>query len=110
MMRPGPRGAPIRTDAFNELVLSGDARADSQPQLEIYADDVKCSTAPPRPIDQTALFYLRSRVWVPRRARAVLTRIRRGHSGADRPRSQSAVELDEMIRSRLLAGAREAAA
>ncbi|MFH0946105.1 MAG: Fe-S cluster assembly protein SufD [Planctomycetota bacterium] len=46
----------------NNLLLSGEARADSTPQLEIYADDVRCrhgSTV--GRLDEKALFYLRSR-------------------------------------------------
>lgn len=110
IVRPGAQ----RTDSKqtnNNLILSGDARADSQPQLEIYADDVKCTHGSTTgPIDQTALFYLRSRGLGAAAARAVLTygfgadilaRI-----GAEPVRA----ELDELIRARLLAGARQAAA
>lgn len=44
------------------LVLSDGATADSRPQLEIYADDVKCSHgATIGQLDADALFYLRSR-------------------------------------------------
>ena len=44
------------------LIVSDKAEVDSRPQLEIYADDVKCShgTSIGR-IDEEALFYLRSR-------------------------------------------------
>src|SRR5207247_3658080 len=46
----------------NNLLLSTDAHADSQPQLEIYADDVKCTHGSTvGPLDPRALFYLRSR-------------------------------------------------
>jgi Fe-S cluster assembly protein SufD len=44
------------------LLLSGQAEADSKPELEIYADDVKCGHgATVGQLDETALFYLRSR-------------------------------------------------
>ncbi|MEJ2508846.1 MAG: SufD family Fe-S cluster assembly protein, partial [Gammaproteobacteria bacterium] len=44
------------------LLLSEHAEADSRPQLEIYADDVKCSHgATVGQLDADALFYLRSR-------------------------------------------------
>lgn len=44
------------------LVLSDNATADTRPQLEIYADDVKCSHgATIGQLDDEALFYLRSR-------------------------------------------------
>src|SRR2546428_517509 len=61
IVRPGAQ----RTDSKqtnNNLLLSTAARADSQPQLEIYADDVKCTHGSTvGPLDQTALYYLRSR-------------------------------------------------
>ncbi len=54
-----------KTNAFQSnknLLLSGDASVDSKPQLEIYADDVKCSHgATVGQIDTKALFYLRTR-------------------------------------------------
>ena len=44
------------------LLLSSGAEIDAKPELEIYADDVKCSHgATTGQIDETALFYLRSR-------------------------------------------------
>jgi len=54
-----------KTEAYqanHHLLLSNDARALSQPQLEIYADDVKCSHgATNGRLDEDQLFYLRSR-------------------------------------------------
>jgi len=53
------------TEAFQEnhnIVLSADARVETLPQLEIYADDVKCSHgATVGQLDEDALFYMRSR-------------------------------------------------
>ncbi len=44
------------------LLLSDGAEMDAKPELEIYADDVKCSHgATTGRLDETALFYLRSR-------------------------------------------------
>ncbi len=44
------------------LLLSDDANINSQPALEIYADDVKCTHGSTiGPVDQDMLFYLRSR-------------------------------------------------
>ncbi|MFP4288997.1 MAG: Fe-S cluster assembly protein SufD [Bacteroidales bacterium] len=55
------------------LLLSDDARANAQPQLEIYADDVKCSHgATVGQLDQEAMFYLRSRGLDKRAARQLL--------------------------------------
>lgn len=59
------QSAAIKTDARqsnHNLLLSDDAEADSRPQLEILADDVQCSHgATVGQLDDTALFYLRSR-------------------------------------------------
>jgi len=46
----------------NTLLLSDTAHIDTKPQLEIFADDVKCTHgATVGQIDQMALFYLKSR-------------------------------------------------
>jgi Fe-S cluster assembly protein SufD len=46
----------------NSILLTDDAKMDTKPQLEIYADDVKCSHgATVGQLDEEALFYLRSR-------------------------------------------------
>ena len=54
-----------KTNAFqqnNNLVISKKATIDSKPQLEIYADDVKCSHGSTvGQFSEEALFYLRSR-------------------------------------------------
>ena len=48
--------------ANHNLLLSRDAEIDTQPQLEIYADDIKCDHgATIGQLDETQLFYLRSR-------------------------------------------------
>ncbi len=73
IVRPGAQ----RTDSKqtnNNLLLSQQARADSQPQLEIYADDVKCTHgATLGPIDEKAMFYLRSRGLEEEEARSLLS-------------------------------------
>ena len=56
------------------LLLSEDAVINTKPQLEIYADDVKCTHgATIGQIDADALFYLRSRGIGLNEARALLT-------------------------------------
>ncbi len=54
-----------KTDAQQSnknLLLSRSARVDTKPQLEIFADDVKCAHgATVGELDETAIFYLRSR-------------------------------------------------
>jgi Fe-S cluster assembly protein SufD len=65
------------TDAQQEnknLLLSRDAEVDTKPQLEIYADDVKCAHgATVGQLDDDALYYLRSRGIDAATARHVLT-------------------------------------
>lgn len=57
----------------NNLLLSESAEADSRPQLEIYADDVKCSHGSTvGTLDADALFYLRSRAIDEAQARSLL--------------------------------------
>ncbi|MCY3737253.1 MAG: Fe-S cluster assembly protein SufD [Gemmatimonadaceae bacterium] len=67
-----------KTDAFQSnqnLLLSDDAQVTSKPQLEIYADDVRCSHGSTTgQLDAAALFYLRSRGVGLAEARRVLTR------------------------------------
>ncbi len=66
-----------KTDAQqqnNNLLLSKDAEVDTKPQLEIYADDVKCSHgATVGQLDSNALFYLLSRGIEANLARSLLT-------------------------------------
>lgn len=58
----------------HNLVLSEKAEIDTKPELEIYADDVKCSHGTTvGQLDDTALFYLRSRGLDRRHATQVLT-------------------------------------
>ena len=46
----------------NTLLLSRDAQVDTKPQLEIFADDVKCTHgATVGRLDEMALFYMKSR-------------------------------------------------
>ncbi|HEX6746049.1 MAG TPA: Fe-S cluster assembly protein SufD [Longimicrobium sp.] len=63
LIRVHPRAQ--RTDAYQtnrNLVLSSKARADSLPNLEIQADDVRCShAATVGELDEEEVFYLRSR-------------------------------------------------
>ncbi|MAR39859.1 MAG: Fe-S cluster assembly protein SufD [Flavobacteriales bacterium] len=66
-----------KIDAFqanNNLLLSDNSTIDSKPQLEIYADDVKCSHGCTiGQLDEEALFYMRSRGIGISEAKAVLT-------------------------------------
>jgi Fe-S cluster assembly protein SufD len=66
-----------KTDAKQSnrnLLLSRDAVANSNPQLEIYADDVKCTHGSTvGQLDDDAIFYLRSRGIGAEAARSLLT-------------------------------------
>jgi Fe-S cluster assembly protein SufD len=66
-----------KTDAKQSnrnLLLSKDAVANSNPQLEIYADDVKCTHGSTvGQLDEDAVFYLRSRGIGAEAARSLLT-------------------------------------
>jgi Fe-S cluster assembly protein SufD len=101
IVRPGAQRTDSKQTNHN-LVLSEEARADSQPQLEIYADDVKCTHgATLGPLDPKELFYLQSRGLSAAEARSLLTygfgaeilgRIR--HAGVRDA-------LDQLVRARL---------
>ncbi len=59
--------------ANHNLLLSHDALAETRPQLEIYADDVKCAHgATIGQLDDDQMFYLRSRGLGPMAARNLL--------------------------------------
>ena len=74
IVRPGAQ----KTDAHQSnpnLLLTRGAEVDSKPQLEIYADDVKCSHGSTiGQLDPDALFHLRARGIADERARDLLTR------------------------------------
>jgi Fe-S cluster assembly protein SufD len=61
LVKPGAQ----KTDGYQisqSLLLDDDSQFLAKPELEIYADDVKCSHGSTTgAIDETALFYLRSR-------------------------------------------------
>lgn len=65
-----------QTRAFQtnkNLLLTDEAKANTQPHLEIYADDVKCSHgATIGQLDPEAMFYLRSRGLCERSARQLM--------------------------------------
>jgi len=68
--------AAQKTDAeqsFKALLLARGATANAKPELEIFADDVKCAHgASVGELDKAALFYLNSRGIAPRAAQALL--------------------------------------
>lgn len=97
--------AAQKTDAYQSnknLILSDQARVDTKPQLEIFADDVKCSHgATVGQINLEELFYLTSRGVKPELARNLLT-----YGFAEQVVQKIEVEsikrqLDEVILNRL---------
>lgn len=66
-----------KTNAFqqnNNIILDDKAKVNTKPQLEIFADDVRCSHGCTiGQLDQDALFYLRSRGIPKKEAKGLLT-------------------------------------
>ena len=91
-----------KTDAKQtnrNLLLADDAQIDTKPQLEIYADDVKCTHgATIGQIEENALFYLRARGIEETEARRMLLGafagecLDRMQPGAARDYAQAAIE------------------
>lgn len=58
---PGANGTVAMQNSRN-ILLSDTAKVDTQPQLEIYADDVKCNHgAATGSFDENAIYYMRQR-------------------------------------------------
>lgn len=74
VIHPGAAGSDAQQRNLN-LVLSDEAEVDTRPQLEVFADEVKCSHgANVGRLDPQALYYLRTRGLGEREATRVLTR------------------------------------
>jgi Fe-S cluster assembly protein SufD len=94
-----------KTDAKQtnkNLLLSDDASADTKPQLEIYADDVKCTHgATIGQLNEESIFYLRSRGIGPETARRMLIHAFAGEI-IERIQHEAAREaLDKLVWDRL---------
>jgi Fe-S cluster assembly protein SufD len=94
-----------KTDAKQtnkNLLLSDDASADTKPQLEIYADDVKCTHgATIGQLNDESIFYLRSRGIGPDTARQMLIHAFAGEI-IERIKCEPARELmDKLVWDRL---------
>jgi len=73
LVRPGANQSDAQQTNRN-LLLSSEARVDTKPQLEIFADDVRCTHgAAIGRLDEDSVFYLRSRAMDLATARRVLT-------------------------------------
>ncbi|MFA5663417.1 Fe-S cluster assembly protein SufD [Castellaniella sp.] len=95
------------TDAIqrnDSLLLSRVARSDARPELEIYADDVKCAHgATVGQIDADSLFYLRTRGIEEARARDILIYAFAARSVARIPDEPLRRHVEQAVR-RLLPG------
>ena len=99
------RQAAQKTDAKQtnkNLLLSEDATADTKPQLEIYADDVKCTHgATIGQLNEESIFYLRARGIGAETARRMLIHAFAGEI-TDRIRHVAArEEMDKLVWDRL---------
>lgn len=71
-VKPDAQGT-VAYQRNNNILMTDDAKMDTKPQLEIYANDVKCSHgATVGQLDENALFYLQSRGIDKREARLML--------------------------------------
>lgn len=73
IVRPGAQRTDSAQSSRN-LLLTGRAHVDTKPELEIFADDVKCTHgATVGQLDENQVFYLKSRGLPEERARKLLT-------------------------------------
>ncbi|MGH7398395.1 MAG: Fe-S cluster assembly protein SufD, partial [Candidatus Rokuibacteriota bacterium] len=104
VVRPGANGTDAHQTNKN-LILSDGVEVDSKPQLEIFADDVKCSHgAADGQLAEDAIFYLESRGLDEVAARTLLT-----HGFANEVLGRIGVEpvrvwCEERLRDRLRGG------
>jgi len=86
----------------HNLLLSEQAEIDAKPELEIYADDVKCSHGTTvGQLDETALFYLRTRGLDKRHATQVLTHAFAADLVSRAPVHAAQDTISELVESRL---------
>lgn len=101
LVRPGAQKTDAKQTNKN-LLLSDDATADTKPQLEIYADDVKCTHgATVGQLDDQSIFYLRTRGIGLETARRMLIHAFAGEI-IERVRNEAIrEELDKLVWDRL---------
>ena len=88
--------------ANHNLLLSDHAEVDTKPELEIYADDVKCSHgATVGQLDADALFYLRTRGLSEQDAAQALTRAFASTIVARAPVPAAREYIEQAVESRL---------
>jgi Fe-S cluster assembly protein SufD len=101
LVRPGAQKTDAKQTNKN-LLLSDDATADTKPQLEIYADDVKCTHgATIGQLNDESIFYMRARGIALEKARRMLIHAFAGEI-IDRVRCEPLrEELDKVVWDRL---------
>jgi len=88
--------------ANHNLLLSEKAEIDAKPELEIYTDDVKCSHGTTvGQLDETALFYLRSRGLTRQHAKQVLTHAFAAGLVSRVPVESAKAAVSELVEARL---------
>jgi Fe-S cluster assembly protein SufD len=101
IVHAGADGTDAR-QANHNLLLSGKAEVDAKPELEIYADDVKCSHgATVGQLDESALFYLRSRGLSRAEAAQALTRAFVANVTAPVPMAAARACIERIVEARL---------
>lgn len=94
-----------KTNAFqsnNNILLSSDAVINTKPQLEIWADDVKCSHGcTTGQLDEEAIFYLRSRGIQKVQAKALLLNAFANQTLEKVPSELVRAEVEGLILSKL---------
>ena len=95
-----------KTNAFqsnNNILLSEDATVNTKPQLEIWADDVKCSHGcTSGQLDEDAIFYLRARGISERNAKAMILNAFAVETLAEVTVDEVKQELEALIEKKLL--------
>ncbi len=99
------RQAAQKTNAFqsnNNILLSDTAVINTKPQLEIWADDVKCSHGcTTGQLDEEAIFYLRARGISKTRAKALLLNAFAGQTLAEVKSAEMKEEIEGIILQKL---------
>jgi len=101
VVHEGADGTDAR-QANHNLLLSEHAEVDAKPELEIYADDVKCSHGTTvGQLDDTALYYLRTRGLDKRLATQVITHAFAADLVARAPVTAAIDAITSLVESRL---------
>ncbi len=101
LVQPGAQKTDAKQTNKN-LLLSDDATANTKPQLEIYADDVKCTHgATIGQLNEESIFYLRTRGIGPETARRMLIHAFAGEITERIQYEPAREELDKLVWDRL---------